>query len=211
MSSFMLSEHSSFDQAKMMVESEIGEQGKPKKLYMKGIFIQGDVKNHNQRVYPMHEIRKAVDDVNAKIAQGFTICGEADHPKELEINMDRISHKILEMHVDGKNGNGKLQILNTPMGNLARTLIEDEVKLGVSSRGYGDLESNGYVSNYVIVTVDLVCNPSAPNSYPVPIWESLNMPKRGAIIDDLSRSMVHDAKAQAYLQKELLEFINKLG
>lgn len=210
MSSVLLSEHNSYDQAHITLEEGESLGGKPKKLYMKGIFIQGDVKNHNGRIYPMSEIRKSVDDINQKIKNGFTICGEADHPKELEINMDRISHMINEMWVDGKNGCGKLQILDsTPMGQLARGLIEDGVKLGVSSRGYGNLDHSGYVNDYTIVTVDLVCNPSAPNSYPVPIWESLNM-RRGAVIDDLSRAAVNDPLAQKYLREELLTFISKL-
>ena len=181
-----------------------------KKLYMKGIFIEGDVRNHNQRIYPVREIRKAVEQVNENLRNNIDILGEADHPEELNINLDRVSHKITELNVTGANGIGKLQILNTPMGQLVRTLLEDGVRRGVSSRGSGNVSESGEVSDFEIVTVDIVARPSAPNAYPRAVYEALNKKNRGHIIEDLAHAVRHDPKAQHHLRKELLTWINEL-
>lgn len=209
MASF-LKESMTFDQAQVLLEGGgLNEAGKPKDLYMRGIFVQGGVKNHNQRVYPVQEIRSAVDQLNEVLRRGESILGEADHPEELNINLDRVSHMITEMYMDGANGIGKLKVLPTPMGNLVRTLLESGVKLGVSSRGSGNVNESGDVSDFEIVTVDVVARPSAPAAYPKAVYEAFNM-RRGAITQDLAEAMTHDAKAQKYLQAELVNFINSL-
>lgn len=206
----LLTERMNFDEARCMVEGGgTNENGKPKDLYMRGIFIQGGVRNHNQRVYPVHEIRKAVDQINECLRRGESVLGEADHPEELNINIDRVSHMITEMYMDGANGMGKLKILPTPMGNIVRTLLENEVKLGVSSRGSGNVTHNGEVSDFEIVTVDIVARPSAPNAYPRAVYEALNR-RRGPVIEDLATAVNFDPKAKEYLVKELLEWINNL-
>jgi len=205
-----LTEAMTFDQAQVLLEGGgLNESGKPKDLYMRGIFVQGGVKNHNQRVYPVNEIRNAVEQLNEVLRRGESILGEADHPEELNINLDRVSHMITEMYMDGPNGIGKLKVLPTPMGNIVRTLLESGVKLGVSSRGSGNVTETGDVSDFEIVTVDVVARPSAPAAYPKAVYEAFNM-RRGAITQDLAESMVHDAKAQKYLQAELVNFINAL-
>src|SRR3990170_5774964 len=151
----ILTERMNFDEAKCVVEAgELDAQGKSKDLFMRGIFVQGGVKNHNQRVYPVNEIRMAVDSINETLRRGESVLGEADHPEELNINIDRVSHMITEMYMDGPNGMGKLKILPTPMGNIVRTLLENGVKLGVSSRGSGNVDDRGEVSQFEIVTVD---------------------------------------------------------
>lgn len=205
-----LTEAMTFDQAQVLLEGGgLNDQGKPKDLYMRGIFVQGGVKNHNQRVYPVNEIRSAVDQLNETLRRGESILGEADHPEELNINLDRVSHMITEMYMDGPNGIGKLKVLPTPMGNIVRTLLEAGVKLGVSSRGSGNVTETGDVSDFEIVTVDVVARPSAPAAYPKAVYEAYNM-RRGAITQDLAEAMTHDAKAQKYLQNELINFINAL-
>lgn len=205
-----LTEAMTFDQAQVLLEGGgLNDQGKPKDLYMRGIFVQGGVKNHNQRVYPVNEIRSAVDQLNETLRRGESILGEADHPEELNINLDRVSHMITEMYMDGPNGIGKLKVLPTPMGNIVRTLLEAGVKLGVSSRGSGNVTETGDVSDFEIVTVDVVARPSAPAAYPKAVYEAYNM-RRGAITQDLAEAMTHDAKAQKYLQNELVNFINSL-
>ena len=123
----VLSEHLTFDQAKVIVESS--NEGKD--LYMKGICIQGNVKNANQRVYPTFEINKAVQKVSDQIAGGQSVLGEVDHPEDLKINLDRVSHMVTSMWMDGHNGYGKLKILPTPMGKLVETMLQSGVKLGV--------------------------------------------------------------------------------
>ena len=127
-----LREHLSFDQAKIVVES--ANEGKD--LYMKGICIQGGVRNANQRVYPVNEIGRAVKTLSEQIEGGYSVLGEVDHPEGLNINLDRVSHMISECWMDGPNGYGKLKILPTPMGNLVRTMLESGVKLGVSVKGF---------------------------------------------------------------------------
>jgi hypothetical protein len=204
-----LTEHLSHDDAKLIVEAVDQGDGKGKSLYMKGIFIQGGVRNLNERVYPVREIEKAVHNVNDILREGGSVLGECDHPAELTINLDRVSHLIQSMWMDGNSGFGKLKILPTPMGNIIRTLIEAEVKLGVSSRGSGNVNDRGEVSDFEIVTVDVVARPSAPNAYPKPVYEARNS-KRASVIEDLAEAVSHDPKAQKHLHKELLTWIEKL-
>ena len=207
----VLTERMNFDEAKCLVEGGgVNENGKLKDLFMRGIFVQGGVKNHNQRVYPVNEIRVAVDSVNDILRRGESVLGEADHPEELNINLDRVSHMITEMYMDGPNGMGKLKILPTPMGNIVRTLLENGVKLGVSSRGSGNVNDRGEVSDFEIVTVDIVARPSAPEAYPKAVYEALNMRRRGPVIEDLAAAVKQDPKAQKFLAEELLNWINNL-
>jgi hypothetical protein len=159
-----LLESLTFDQAGMQLLTE-GE-GDKKNLYMKGVFIQGGVKNQNQRVYPLDEIQKAVNSIDERLKGGLSVLGEADHPEELTVNLDRVSHMIETMWMDGPNGIGKLKILPTPMGNIVKTLLESGAKLGVSSRGTGNVNESGQVADFEIVTVDIVAQPSAPDAYP---------------------------------------------
>jgi hypothetical protein len=206
-----LTERLTFDQAGMKVElaEAVDAATGIRPLFMNGIFVQGGVKNLNERVYPVSEIRRAVESVTEILQRGESVLGEADHPEELNINLDRVSHMITQMWMDGPNGMGKLKVLPTPMGNIVRTLLESGVKLGVSSRGSGNVTDSGEVSDFQIVTVDIVARPSAPNAYPKAVYEARNA-RRGAVIEDLSRAMQHDAKAQKFLKKELMDWINKL-
>mgnify|MGYP006286534893 FL=1 len=204
-----LQEHLSFDQAKMVVESE-GHDGK--NLYMKGIFIQGGVRNANQRVYPVPEIAKAVKTLNDQIAGGYSVLGEVDHPQDLRINLDRVSHMITEMWMDGPNGYGKLKILPTPMGQLIKTMLESDVKLGVSSRGSGNVQEDGsgQVSDFEIVTVDIVAQPSAPGAYPVMVYEHLMNSRGGYKALNMAQEVKGDPKAQKFLQEQLVNIIRGL-
>ena len=166
-----LRENLSFNEAKMIVESD-DKDGKS--LYMSGICIQGGIRNANQRVYPVNEIGKAVKTLNDQIQNGYSVLGEVDHPDDLKINLDRVSHMITNMWMEGPNGYGKFKILPTPMGNLIRTMLEAGVKLGVSSRGSGNVDDmSGKVSDFEIITVDIVAQPSAPGAYPTPVYEHL--------------------------------------
>ena len=146
-----LTERLSFDQANLVVEMAENNDG-GKDLYMKGIFIQGDKKNHNERVYPADEISRAVESISQRLADGFSVLGEADHPDDLQVNIDRVSHMVTEMWMQGSDGYGKLRIIPTPMGNIIKTLLESKVKLGVSSRGSGNVGGGGRVSDFEIVT-----------------------------------------------------------
>ena len=204
----LIQEHLSFDQAKMVVES--AKDGKD--LYMKGIMIQGGVRNANQRVYPVNEIGRAVTTLSEQISGGYSVLGEVDHPEGLNINLDRVSHMISECWMDGANGYGKLKILPTPMGALVKTMLESGVKLGVSSRGSGNVSEsgNGEVSDFEIITVDVVAQPSAPGAYPTPIYEHLMNTRGGYKAFHNSKELQGDTKAQKYLKESLLDIIDKL-
>jgi hypothetical protein len=205
---YALRENLSFDQARIVVES--AEDGK--NLYMKGICIQGGVRNANQRVYPVNEIGRAVTTLNDQIAGGYSVLGEVDHPEGLNINLDRVSHMITEMWMDGPNGYGKLKILPTPMGQLVKTMLESGVKLGVSSRGSGNVkeDGSGQVSEFEIITVDIVAQPSAPGAYPTPIYEHLMNSKGGYKAFLTSREVTGDKQAQKYIAESLLNIISRL-
>jgi len=193
----------------MVVESD-GQDGK--NLYMKGICIQGGIKNANQRVYPVDEIERAVKTLNDQITGGYSVLGEVDHPDDLKINLDRVSHMITEMWMDGPNGYGKFKILPTPMGQLVRTMLESGVKLGVSSRGSGNVsgDGTGKVSDFEIITVDVVAQPSAPGAYPTPIYEHIMNARGGYNALRIAKEVKGDSKAQKYIKESLLEIINKL-
>jgi hypothetical protein len=193
------------------ITTESIEENGSKSLYMEGIFIQGGVKNQNQRVYPVSEISNAVQTLQEKIKKGFTVLGEADHPDDLNINLDRVSHMITDMSMRGNDGIGKLKMLPTPMGNICKTLLESGVKLGVSSRGSGNVDGSGNVSDFEIITVDIVANPSAPDAYPDPIYEKIMNHRRGSTIWDVASAVKHDNRAQKYLQEEVTNFIKDLG
>ena len=189
---------------------QIMESKDGKDLFMQGLFIQGDVKNQNGRVYPKDEIKKAVDSVKERLGKGETVMGELDHPEELQINLDRVSHIIQDMSYDDSNGLGKLKIIETPMGNIARALLKAGAKLGVSSRGSGNVDGSGQVSDFDIVTVEIVAQPSAPDAYPKTRYESLFNMRGGAQMFETANALTHDKSAEKHLMKAITGFINEL-
>lgn len=191
---------------------QLMESNDGKDLYMQGLFIQGDVKNQNGRVYPKDEIKRAVENVTERLNKGETVMGELDHPEELQINLDRVSHIITEMMCNDANGMGKLKVIDTPMGNIARALLKAGAKLGVSSRGSGNVNESGRVSDFDIVTVDIVAQPSAPDAYPKTIYESLFNMRGGSMIHDIAKDYTHDKTlgAKKHLDKSIIDFINEL-
>jgi hypothetical protein len=203
-----LREHLSFDQARVVLESDDKEG---KNLFLKGIAIQGGIRNANQRVYPVGEITNAVKTLNDQIQNGYSVLGEVDHPDDLKVNLDRVSHMITDMWMDGPNGYGKMKILPTPMGNLIRTMLEAGVKLGVSSRGSGNVnDRTGEVAEFEIITVDIVAQPSAPGAYPTPVYEHLMNMRGGNRAFGVAQEVKQDPKAQKYLREAMLNIINGL-
>ena len=205
----LLSENLTFDQAKMVIESTENPTG-GKDLFLKGICIQGGVRNANERVYPVNEIGRAVKTLNDQITEGYSVLGEVDHPEGLNINLDRVSHMMTNMWMEENNGYGKMKILPTPMGQLVKTMLESGVKLGVSSRGSGEVNESGNVSGFEIITVDVVAQPSAPGAYPTPIYEHLMNARGGYKAYELAQATKQDDKAQKYLKESLINIINKL-
>lgn len=192
-------------------------EGNERQLGMSGIFIQAEQKNANGRIYPMSEISRAVQTVKEKIQNGYSVMGELDHPDNLNVNLNNVSHAITDMSMDGRNGMGKLKILNTPSGQTARALLESKIKLGVSSRGSGNVGPDGRVSDFEIVTVDIVANPSAPQAYPNAVYESkaslmaLLEGKRGSVVEDLVASVIAgDPRAQKWLREEYVAWMDEV-
>ena len=204
----ILAEHLSFDQAGIVLERQ--EEGEGKSLYMSGICIQGNIRNQNQRIYSSKEIDKAVQSLNEQVSSGYSVCGEVDHPDDLKINLDRVSHMITKMWMDGPNGYGKLKILPTPMGQLVQTMLESGVKLGVSSRGTGEVDGEGNVHGFEIVTVDVVAQPSAPGAYPTAVYEHLMNNTGGYKAYTVAQEVKGDPKAQQYIAESLKNIIQGL-
>ncbi len=206
----MLREWSSFQKSNVVVESV--NEGRD--CLMRGIFIQAEQKNLNERVYPLNEIASAVTQLNERIAQTGGVAGECDHPDSLTVNIDRISHVITEMHMQGTDGIGTLKLLPTPHGQIIRSLIEAGVTLGVSSRGSGNVDHMGNVSDFEIVTVDIVAQPSAPNAYPTPVFESLY--SRGGHklvenLEDIANDVLHGSNgAERRMDQEIHNFFKQL-
>jgi hypothetical protein len=206
-----LQEHLNFNQAKISILVEDGPDGKEKNLYMQGICIEGGVKNANDRIYPIGEITNAVRSINDQLVNGYSVLGEVDHPEDLKINLDRVSHCIDKMWMDGPAGYGKLRILPTPMGQLVKTMLDSGVKLGVSSRGSGNVnDGNGHVSDFEIVTVDIVAQPSAPNAYPHAIYEGLRNMKYGHKVLEIAKDAGKNSKVQRFLREEVKRLIRDL-
>ena len=207
-----LRETLTFSQARVeLVTEDIGDGSGGKNLYMKGICIQGAKENANGRTYPVVEISRAVDTVNEQIKNGLSVLGEVDHPEDLKINLDRVCHTVEGMWMNGSDGYGKLKILPTPMGQLVKTMLDSGVKLGVSSRGSGNVDDRtGHVSDFEIVTVDVVAQPSAPNAYPTAIYEGLMNMKYGHRVLEIAKEVGQDNKVQRYLKEEIKRLIRDL-
>ena len=186
---------------------EVSPDGKS--LWLSGIFMQAGIKNRNGRVYPVTELSTAVEGAYQRIREQNGIMGELDHPPSLQINLDRVSHVITEIRMQGTDAYGKAKLLNTPMGNIARELIKSGVKVGVSSRGAGNVNEGGDVSGFQFVTVDIVAQPSAPGAYPGSVYESLQQAKNGHNIISLAEEIRNDPAAQKYLKKEILKWLNQ--
>lgn len=203
-----------FSNAIVESRDDFDTHGNPsgKSLYMKGIIIQGGIRNQNQRVYPVREIDRAIRTMQDQLKNNYSILGELNHPQDLNINLDRVSHAITEVWMDGSDGYGKLKILPTPLGNIAKTLLESGIKIGVSSRGSGNVkeDGSGEVSDFEIITVDIVAQPSAPSAYPEPIYEHLMNTKGGFRSLLLAEELRGDHAAQKYLKQSLINIISKL-
>lgn len=183
-----------------------------KSTYLSGICMQAVVRNQNGRIYPLQEIVEAVRVAmdNIKVTNG--IFGELDHPQTLSINMDRVSHVITNLRMEGNNAIGKMKILcgpnGTPMGNIAKALIESGVRIGVSSRGAGTVNESGEVNGYNFVTMDIVANPSARDARPDSIYESLAGNASGRKVLTLAEQMQQDPDAQKFFKAEIMRFLN---
>lgn len=187
---------------------ESRESGKA--LLLSGTAIQGDVKNRNGRVYPKSEIEAAVADLKERIKRDGPVPGECDHPDNLGLALDRVSHLIEDIWMEGTDGHAKFKVMPFGLGEIITGLVEHGMKIGVSSRGSGNVDGQGNVSDFEIVTIDIVANPSAPNAYPTPILESLQASRQGREVLSLSEAIRQDPKAQTYFKNELVSFMKNV-
>tara|TARA_Y100001973_G_scaffold61149_1_gene89890 strand:+ start:2524 stop:3174 length:651 start_codon:yes stop_codon:yes gene_type:complete len=206
------------------VEFITEEKNGKKSLFIEGIFLQGNIKNRNGRMYPMDTLRREVERYNESNVTTGRALGELGHPDGPTVNLDRVSHKIVSLKESGSNFIGKAKILNTPMGKIAENLISEGVKLGVSSRGIGSLKQtkegfNVVGEDFMLATAaDIVADPSAPDAFVEGIMEGKEWVWEGSI---LKEKFASDAKRrintlvdQKRLEENKLnlfnEFINSL-
>lgn len=178
-----------------------------KGLVLRGLFIQGDVKNHNGRVYPREEIERAVASINEKINKVGPVIGELDHPDGLGINMRNASHVITKMWMEGSNGFGEMRVMNEGEGRKVYGLVSIGAQLGVSSRGSGTVGGDGRVSDFDIVTIDIVANPSAPDALPRAIRESLELARAGQYSATVAEAIRKNRVAQRHVVKEFEQML----
>ena len=198
------------------------KEGGGKNYKIKGIFLQADIKNRNGRVYPMEVLEKEVGRYNKKFINEKRAYGELGHPDGPTVNLERVSHMVTELYPDGKNFIGEAKIMETPMGKIVKSLMDEGGKLGVSSRGMGSLDQkNGanYVRDdfYLATAADIVADPSAPNAFVEGIMEGKEWVwNNGALIEaelvELRRKFDvkkrnRDAKSEAL---EFAKFLKKL-
>src|SRR5210317_1580348 len=170
------------------VDFIVEEKNGKKSMFIEGIFLQGDLKNRNGRMYPMETLRREVARYNENHVMAGRALGELGHPDGPTVNLDRVSHKIVSLKESGSNFIGKAKILNTPMGKIASSLIEEGVKLGVSSRGIGSLKQtregvNIVGDDFMLATAaDIVADPSAPDAFVEGIMEGKDWVWDGGIL-----------------------------
>ena len=192
-------------------------KGSKKKLYIEGTFLQGDIKNRNGRVYPVNTLATEVGRYNESFIKKGRALGELGHPDGPTVNLDRVSHKITSLRQEGNNFVGKAQILNTPMGKIASSLIEEGVVLGVSSRGVGSLrEEQGvkYVGEdfQLATAADIVADPSAPDAFVNGIMEGKEWIWEGGILREQhaekTKKMINTLVDQKRLEEHKLNLFN---
>ena len=199
------------EQVEFIVENRNGK----KSLYIEGVFLQGNIKNRNGRMYPMETLRKEVARYTENHIQSGRALGELGHPDGPTVNLDRVSHKIVSLKESGSNYVGKAKILGTPLGKIASNLLDEGVKLGVSSRGFGSLKPTreGFSvvgKDFMLATAaDIVADPSAPDAFVSGIMEGKEWVWDGGILREKFAEKTYKQINTLVTQKKLDE--EKLG
>ena len=193
-------------------EIEYIVEGKNKEQYIKGIFMQSDIKNQNGRVYPFGVLQKEVKNYNQKFVKESRALGELGHPQGPTINLDRVSHMITELEEDGKNFIGKAKIMDTPNGKIVKNLLSGGVRLGVSSRGLGSVKTNKAGVNevqgdFILSTVDIVSDPSAPEAFVNGIMEGREFSVTGEVEYDIRKEIRNTVSKR--LDKKKIDIFEK--
>ena len=193
------------------VEFLVEQRNGKKSMYIEGIFLQGNIKNRNGRMYPSEVLRKEVSRYNESNIQSGRALGELGHPDGPTVNLDRVSHKIVSLKENGNNFIGKAKILGTPMGKIASSLIEEGVKLGVSSRGIGSLKPtkegfNVVGEDFMLATAaDIVADPSAPDAFVEGIMEGKDWVWDGGVLREKFATRTYNEINTLVNQKQLDE------
>ena len=193
------------------VDFIVEEKNGKKSMFIEGIFLQGDLQNRNGRMYPMATLRKEVQRYSENHIQKGRALGELGHPEGPTVNLDRVSHKIVSLKESGSNFIGKAKVLNTPMGNIAKSLIDEGVKLGVSSRGIGSLkptrEGVQVVSDDFMLSTaaDIVADPSAPDAFVEGIMEGREWVWDGGVLREQNVAKTYREINTLVTQKQLDE------
>ena len=193
-------------------EVEYIVEGKEKQQYIKGIFMQSEIKNQNGRVYPFSVLKKEVRNFNEKYVKQDRALGELGHPMGPTVNLDRVSHVITELFEDGKNFVGKAKIIDTPNGKIVKNLLESGVRLGVSSRGLGSVKTNKNGVNevqddFVLSTVDIVSDPSAPDAFVNGIMEGKEFSLTGEVEYEIQQEIKNTVKFR--LEQKKIELFKR--
>ena len=190
-------------------------KGAQKKMYIEGTFLQGEIKNRNGRMYPINTLAKEVNRYNESFVKKGRALGELGHPEGPTVNLDRVSHKITSLVQEGDNFKGKAQLLNTPMGKIASSLLDEGVMLGVSSRGIGSLKEDRdgckvVGEDFMLATAaDIVADPSAPDAFVSGIMEGKEWIWEGGILREQQAAQTKKRINTLVDQKALEE--HKLG
>jgi hypothetical protein len=200
------------------VEFIVEQKNGKKSMYIEGVFLQGNIKNRNGRMYPMETLRREVGRYNENHVQSGRALGELGHPDGPTVNLDRVSHKIVSLRESGSNFIGKAKILSTPMGKIASSLIEEGVKLGVSSRGIGSLKQtregvNIVGDDFMLATAaDIVADPSAPDAFVEGIMEGKDWVWEGSLLRERkaeeTRISINKLTVQRKLDEQKLNLFN---
>ena len=203
----------SIEDIQILTEEKDGK----KTLYIEGVFLQSEIKNRNGRIYPFDVLNKEVERYSEEYVKSGRALGELGHPDGPTVNLDRVSHKITSLKAEGNNFMGKARILDTPMGTIAKSLLGEGVKLGVSSRGMGSLkEDNGvkYVSDdFMLATAaDIVADPSAPDAFVNGIMEGKEWVWEGGLlrerqIQEMKKEIENASKVE--LEEKMLQAFDK--
>ena len=193
-------------------EIEYIVEGKDKQQYIKGIFMQSEIKNQNGRVYPFSVLKKQVRKFNENFVKKDRALGELGHPRGPTVNLDRVSHIITELYEDGKNFIGKAKVIDTPNGKIVKNLLESGVRLGVSSRGLGSVKTNKNGVNevqddFVLSTVDIVSDPSAPDAFVNGIMEGKEFSLTGEVEYDIQQEIKNTVKFR--LEQKKIELFKR--
>jgi len=201
------------------VDFLVEDRNGKKSMYIEGVFLQGDIKNRNGRMYPMETLRKEVQRYTENHVNSGRALGELGHPDGPTVNLDRVSHKIVSLRENGSNFIGKAKILGTPMGKIAQNLIDEGVKLGVSSRGIGSLKPtregvNVVGDDFMLATAaDIVADPSAPDAFVEGIMEGKDWVWDGGVLREKYAAKtykeINTLVTQQQLDERKLDLFNK--